>query len=87
MALMKIMEKLSTAVSRKRYCVSVLVDLKKAFDTTDHNITVYCMYITVFSTIILLSHYMTVFFFLSQPLSTRYELIYHPTLSCTTPNS
>uniref|UniRef100_A0A3Q2ZQH6 Reverse transcriptase domain-containing protein n=1 Tax=Kryptolebias marmoratus TaxID=37003 RepID=A0A3Q2ZQH6_KRYMA len=38
MALMDLIEQITTAVDQKQCCVSIYVDLKKAFDTIDHNI-------------------------------------------------
>lgn len=38
MALMDLMEELSSAVNEKKFAVGVFIDLKKAFDTIDHDI-------------------------------------------------
>lgn len=32
------MKDISTAIDKKEYAVGIFIDLKKAFDTTDHNI-------------------------------------------------
>uniref|UniRef100_A0A3Q3BKX6 Reverse transcriptase domain-containing protein n=1 Tax=Kryptolebias marmoratus TaxID=37003 RepID=A0A3Q3BKX6_KRYMA len=38
MAIMDLIEQITAAVDQKQYCVSVFVDLKKAFDTINHTI-------------------------------------------------
>lgn len=38
MALMELMDELSSAIDEKKFAVGVFIDLKKAFDTTDHDI-------------------------------------------------
>lgn len=41
LALIKIVEEITTAIECKRYTIGILMDLKKAFDTKDHNILIY----------------------------------------------
>lgn len=38
MAVMQIVEEIATAIDKKKYTVGVFIDLKKAFDTIDHNL-------------------------------------------------
>ncbi len=38
MAVMELVEGISTAIDNKEYTVGVFIDLKKAFDTIDHSI-------------------------------------------------
>lgn len=38
MAVMELVEKLSTAIDYRENAVGVFIDLKKAFDTTDHTL-------------------------------------------------
>lgn len=40
MALMEFVEEITTAIEKRRYAVGVFLDLKKAFDTVDHNLLI-----------------------------------------------
>lgn len=40
MAVMELVERISTAIDNKEYTVGVFIDLKKAFDTIDHSILI-----------------------------------------------
>lgn len=38
MAVMKLVEDISTAMDNREHTIGIFIDLKKAFDTIDHNI-------------------------------------------------
>ena len=38
LAIMEIIEEITTAIDRRKYTIGVFIDLKKAFDTIDHSI-------------------------------------------------
>ena len=44
MALMDLTEELTNCIDNKEYAVGIFIDLKKAFDTIDHNILLYKRY-------------------------------------------
>uniref|UniRef100_A0A3B3IP09 Reverse transcriptase domain-containing protein n=1 Tax=Oryzias latipes TaxID=8090 RepID=A0A3B3IP09_ORYLA len=44
LAIMKIVEEISTAIDKKKYTIGVFMDLKKAFDTIDHSILISKLY-------------------------------------------
>ena len=53
-ALLYLVEEITTSLDNNKYTVAIFIDLKKAFDTVDHDI--YCVKINCISVVCVVSH-------------------------------